>query len=93
MLEKFVSLLKMLFTIDEELKRLREESKRHGDRIHELASNQARLYYELQLQKEREAHTRETATLRLELEQTQKRLKELEAHLPPTIPKTETSEE
>lgn len=47
---------KHLFTINEDINRLQAASKLHGDQIRELYENQTRFQYELQLQKERDAH-------------------------------------
>ena len=81
MLDKLFALTKTIFTIDEELKRLREDAKSTNEQMRRLAHNQARLYYEFQLQKERDAHAREAELLRLELRLAQERLKQLDAHL------------
>jgi len=50
---------KRLFTFNEDLNRLQAASKLHGDQIRELYDNQTRFQFELQLQKERDAHERE----------------------------------
>ena len=64
MWEKVFEIFKRFFTISDELKRLQADSKLHGEQIRELIDNQTRLYYEFQLQKERNAHEREKETLR-----------------------------
>jgi hypothetical protein len=82
MWEKVFEIFKRFFTISDELKRLQADSKLHGEQIRELIDNQTRLYYEFQLQKERNAHEREKETLRLENQQLRERLERLERLLP-----------
>jgi hypothetical protein len=82
MWEKVFEIFKRFFTISDELKRLQADSKLHGEQIRELIDNQTRLYYEFQLQKERNAHEREKETLRLENQQMRERLERLERLLP-----------
>jgi regulator of replication initiation timing len=82
MWEKVFEIFKRFFTISDELKRLQADSKLHGEQIRELIDNQTRLYYEFQLQKERNAHEREKETLRLENQQLRERLELLERLLP-----------
>jgi regulator of replication initiation timing len=64
------------------LKRLQADSKLHGDQIRELIDNQTRLFYEFQLQKERDAHERENEALRLDNQKLRERLERLEKLLP-----------
>ncbi len=83
--------IKRLFTINDELNRLQTEPKLHGEQIRELAANQTRFQYELQLQKERAAHEREQEKLRLENQQLRERLERLEKLLPPAKSSNEPS--
>ena len=59
MWEKLLGLFKFMFTITEEIKRLQADSKDFDQQLRRLAENQARLYYEFQLQRERDARERE----------------------------------
>jgi hypothetical protein len=52
-------LLKRQITFAEDLQRLRDEVKEHGRQIRELTENQTRMYFELQLWKERDARERD----------------------------------
>lgn len=82
MWEKVFEIFKRFFTISDELKRLQADSKLHGEQIRELIDNQTRLYYEFQLQKERNTYEREKETLRIENRQLRERLERLERLLP-----------
>lgn len=82
MWEKVFEVFKRFFTISDELKRLQADSKLHGEQIRELINNQTRLYYEFQIQKERDLHEREKEALRLENLELQERLERLEKLLP-----------
>ncbi|MCG3162957.1 MAG: hypothetical protein JMDDDDMK_04326 [Acidobacteria bacterium] len=82
MWEKVFEIFKRFFTISDELKRLQADSKLHGEQIRELIDNQTRLYYEFQLQKERNTYEREKETLRIENQQLRERLERLERLLP-----------
>jgi 3-deoxy-D-arabino-heptulosonate 7-phosphate (DAHP) synthase class II len=59
MWDRLFGLLKSFFTINEEVKKLQADSKDYAQQIRCLADNQARLYYEIQLQRERDARERE----------------------------------
>lgn len=59
MWEKVIGLFKFVFTVTEEIKRLQADSKDFDQQLRHLAENQARLYYEFQLQRERDARERE----------------------------------
>lgn len=83
MWEKVFEIFKRFFTISDELKRLQADSKLHGEQIRELIDN-PRLYYEFQLQKERDAHEREKEAMRLESRQLRERLERLERLSLPT---------
>ncbi len=61
MLEKIFSLFKFVFTVTDEIKRLQADAKEFDQQLRRLAENQARLYYEVQLQRERDAREHERA--------------------------------
>ncbi|MDQ3011585.1 MAG: hypothetical protein M3X11_12870 [Acidobacteriota bacterium] len=83
--QKIYDLFKRLFTINDDLSRLQAELKRQGDQIREIVVNQTRFQYELQLQKERDAHEREQIKLQLENRLLRERLERLS--LPPSTSK------
>lgn len=59
MWKSLFSLFKRAITLAEDLQRLREQVKENSRQIDELADSQTRLYYEYQLQRERDARERE----------------------------------
>jgi hypothetical protein len=59
MWKSFFSLFKRAITLAEDLQRLREQVKENSRQLDELADSQTRLYYEYQLQRERDARERE----------------------------------
>jgi hypothetical protein len=89
---KVFEILKRIFTINDELKKLQADSNLHSEQIREIVSSQTRFFYEYQLQRERDAvererelHKRERALaeheqekLRLENQQLRERLERLE---------------
>jgi len=72
----------VFITINEDLNRFQAELKRHGEQIRELAENQTRFQYEMQLQRERDAHEREQIKLQLENRLLREQLERLS--LPPS---------
>lgn len=96
-------LLKRIFTVNDELKKLQTDSDLHSQQIREIVANQTRFYYEYQLQRERDAaererdlHERERAfaerereRLRTENQQLRERLERPERlSLPPSTPQS-----
>lgn len=67
MWEKVFGVFKRIFTFNDELKKLQADSDLHAEQIKELYANQTRFQYELQLQKERDAHERERILHQLQL--------------------------
>lgn len=53
--------LKYIITFAEKLQKLEARAKEQSEQIRRLADNQARMYYEFQLQRERDARERERA--------------------------------
>lgn len=102
---KVFEVLKRIFTINDELKKLQADSDLHSEQIREIVASQTRFYYEYRLQRERDAvererelHKRERALaeheqekLRLENQQLRERLERLS--LLPTKPPDEPSKD
>ncbi|MGH9837023.1 MAG: hypothetical protein ACRD9Y_28685 [Blastocatellia bacterium] len=96
MWQRLFDLLKSFFTISEEVKKLQADSQEFSQQLRELAENQTRLYYEYQIQRERDARERERENferereskerekelLRLENQLLRERLERLERLLP-----------
>lgn len=59
MLSRFFELFKLVFNFYEDLQKLKETSKQHGQQLRVLAEQQIRLHYEYQIQRERDARERE----------------------------------
>lgn len=83
MWEKTFEVFKRIFTINDELKKLQADSALYAEQIRDILANQTRLFYELQLHKEREAHEREKEALQRENQQLRGRLEQLEKLLLP----------
>lgn len=54
MLSRFFELFKLVFNFYEDLQKLKETSKQHGQQLRVVAEQQIRLHYEYQIQRERE---------------------------------------
>ncbi len=59
MLKQLFELFRQVFTFGDRLQRLDDKVKEHSEQIRNLADTQARMYYESQLQRERDARERE----------------------------------
>ena len=99
MLEKLLNLIKLVFILAESWQKfetkVEAKLKEHSERLRELADNQARLYYEFQLEKERNAHEREKSAMRQENQELRERLERLERlalQPPPTKSPDETED-
>jgi len=93
MLKQLIEVFKLVFTFADKLQRLEANVKEHTEQIRNLADTQARMYYEFQLQQEREArereresHARKEEALRLENQMLRERLERSERLGLPTSP-------
>lgn len=59
MWKQIIELIKAFFTVADKLKKLDAQVMEHSEQIRNLADAQARMYYESQLQRERDARERE----------------------------------
>lgn len=96
MWSRIFKLLKQVFNFHEDLQRLKETARQQGQQIRQLADQQTRLYYEFQIQRERDTRereregferardleAREKELLRLENQFLRERLERLERLLP-----------
>lgn len=79
---RFFNLFKLVINFGEDLQKLKETVKQQGQQLNELAANQTRMYYEFQLQRERDAREREREDAARENQQLRGRLEQLEKLLP-----------
>lgn len=100
---RIFNLAKQIFNYHEDLQKLKETTKQQAQQIRALAENQTRLYYEIQIQRERDARERERERaerelmakdleqeiLRLENQLLRERLERL--NLPPASPPPNSS--
>jgi hypothetical protein len=98
MWDRILKFIKQIFNYHEDLQKLKETAKQQAHQIRALAENQTRLYYEIQIQRERDARERERERfereaaikdreqeiLRLENQLLRERLERL--NLPPASP-------
>ncbi|MGH9833347.1 MAG: hypothetical protein ACRD9Y_10040 [Blastocatellia bacterium] len=98
MLKQLFELFRQVFTFGDRLQRLDDKVKEHSEQIRNLADTQARIYYESQLQRERDARERERQSyerkeeaLRLENQMLRERLERLERLSLPAPPADQTS--
>lgn len=97
---KFFNILKLVLTLADSFQKLDAKVKEHGEQIRELSANQTRMWYEFQLQRERDAREREREdTARAqeamwrENQQLRERLERLERlSLPPAPPDKQSNE-
>jgi peroxiredoxin len=59
MWSRIFKLLRQVFNFYEDLQKLKETARQQGQQIRQLADQQTRLYYEFQIQRERDARERE----------------------------------
>jgi SMC interacting uncharacterized protein involved in chromosome segregation len=98
MWKSFVDVIKYVFTVAEDLNRLRSEVKEIRQENCEISDKLTRIGFELQLMKEREAHEREKREMRdayeTKIQQLELETKLLREHLAlPPAPSEEKSEE
>jgi len=91
MWQQLFNLIKLAFTFAEKLQKIDATLKEHSRHIEDLTANQARLYHEILIQRERDArerereiHERDKEILRLENQRLRERLERLS--LPPSTP-------
>ena len=98
MWKSFIDVIKYVFTVAEDLNRLRGEVKEIRQENREISDKLTRLGYELQLMKERDAHEREKqamhATYEAEVQKLLSENKSLQERLalPPAKTKEDTEE-
>ena len=99
MWQTILSFLKLAFTFTEKMQQIDATLKIHTGQIGELLTNQARLHYEAQLQREqdareraRETYERRNEMLERENQQLRERLERVEKLLPPA-PADKSSDE
>lgn len=93
MWEKLFNLLKLVFTVAEDMQSLKAKVKEHSQQLLELAASQSRLQYELQLQKERAAYERDREAWHRESQHLRERLEQLERLSLPPAPTDKKSDE
>ncbi len=83
MWSRIFKLLRQVFNFYEDLQKLKETARQQGQQIRQLADQQARLYYEYQIQRERDARERERENFERdrELKEREKELLRLENQL------------